>query len=143
YRVAGDFTRAGKPAEAPLATVRLARPLAIMRHQVSSADYQRCVVEGACRSLPVDVVIAPDRPAVQVSWRDADAYAAWLSRRTGETWRLPTDQEWAYAAGSRYQDDGLPVDDDPARRWLARYEREANLKEARSDGEVRRFGAFG
>ena len=111
YRAAGDFTRAGKPAEAPLTTVRIAHPLAIMRHQVSGADYQRCV-DG--RRLPrvclADAAIAADRPAVQVSWRDADAYAAWLSRRTGETYRLPTDEEWAYAAGSRYQDDGLPVE---------------------------------
>jgi formylglycine-generating enzyme required for sulfatase activity len=144
YRVAGEFTRAGKPADAPLVSTRIARPLAIMRHQVSSADYQRCVAAGACRSLPVDVVIAPDRPAVQVSWRDADAYAAWLSRRTGETWRLPTDEEWATAAGSRYQDDGLPVDDDnPARRWLARYEREVSLKDALVDDATRSFGAFG
>ena len=83
-------------------------------------------------ALAADAAIAPDRPAVQVSWRDADAYAAWLSRRTGETYRLPTDEEWAYAAGSRYQDDGLPVDDnDPSRRWLARYEREADLKSVR------------
>ena len=143
YRAAGDFTRAGKPAEAPLTTVRIARPLAIMRHQVSGAEYQRCVTDGACRRLPADVAIAADRPAVQVSWRDADAYAAWLSRKTGDTWRLPTDEEWAYAAGSRYQDDGLPVDDDPARRWLARYEREASLKDARSDSELRPLGAFG
>src|SRR4029077_2432219 len=142
YRVAGDFTRAGQAAEAPLVTIQIAQPLAIMKGQVSVADYQRCVAERACRALS-DSAVAADRRAVAVSWRDADAYAAWLSRRTGETYRLPTDEEWAYAAGSRYQDDGLPVDDDPARRWLARYEREANLKEARSDGEVRRFGAFG
>ena len=129
YRVAGDFTRAGKPAEAPLATIRIAQPLTIMKHQVSSAEYQRCVSEGACRALPADIAIAADRPAVMVSWRDADAYATWLSRRTGYTYRLPTDEEWAYAAGSRYQDDGLPVDDsDPSKRWLARYEREADLK---------------
>ena len=144
YRVAGDFTRAGKPAEAPLATIRIAQPLAIMKHQVSSADYQRCVSEGACRALPADIAIAADRPAVQVSWRDADAYAAWLSRRTGDTYRLPTDEEWAYAAGSRYQDDGLPVDDnDPSQRWLARYEREADLKKSEIDGAVRPIGAFG
>lgn len=144
YRLAGEFTRAGKVAEAPLAHVRIVRPLAIMKHQVSSADYQRCVVEGACRTLPVDVVIAPDRPAVQVSWRDAEAYAAWLSRLTGETYRLPTDEEWAYAAGSRWQDDGLPVDDDnPARRWLARYDREVSLKRASVDDATRPFGAFG
>ena len=34
------------------ATIRIARPLAIMKHQVSSADYQRCVADGACRALP-------------------------------------------------------------------------------------------
>src|SRR5262245_13619335 len=101
YRMAGDFTRGGKPTEAPMMTLRMERPLAIMTHQVSSSDYQACVVEGACRALDRDVTIAIDRPAVQVSWHDAEAYAAWLSRRTGEHYRLPTDQEWAFAAGSK------------------------------------------
>ena len=144
YRSAGDFTRAGKPAEAPLVTIRIAQPTTIMKHQVSGADYQRCVAEGACRALPSDIAITADRPAVMVSWRDADAYATWLSRRTGYTYRLPTDEEWAYAAGSRYQDDGLPVDDsDPSKRWIARYEREADLRNSEIDGVVRPIGAFG
>ena len=144
YRRAGDFNRAGKPAEAPLVTIRIAQPITIMKHQVSSADYQRCVSEGACRALPTDIAIAADRPAVMVSWRDADAYATWLSRRTGDTYRLPTDEEWAYAAGTRYQDDGLPVDDsDPSKRWIARYEREADLRNSEIDGAVRPIGAFG
>src|SRR4051794_35885163 len=51
YRLNGDFTRAGKQAAAPLAQVSLSRPLAIMQHQVSSYDYQRCVADGACRAL--------------------------------------------------------------------------------------------
>ena len=144
YRSAGDFTRAGKPAEAPLVTIRIAQPITIMKHQVSSADYQRCVAEGACRALPTDIAITADRPAVMVSWRDADAYATWLSRRTGYTYRLPTDEEWAYAAGTHYQDDGLPVDDsDPSKRWIARYEREADLRNSETDGAVRPIGAFG
>jgi formylglycine-generating enzyme required for sulfatase activity len=144
YRVAGDFTRAGKPAEAPLVTAQIAQPLAIMKQQVTAAEYQRCVVEGACRALPSDDAQGADRPAVTVSWRDADAYAAWLSRKTGEAYRLPTDEEWAYAAGSRYQDDNLPVDgNDPSRRWLARYERESNLKGSEIDSEPRPIGAFG
>lgn len=144
YRAAGDFTRGGRPAEAPLATIRIAKPLAIMKHQVSSADYQRCVTDNACRTLSPDVAVAADRPAVMVSWRDADAYAAWLSRKTGETYRLPTDEEWAYAAGSRYRDDGLPVDgNDPSKGWLARYERESGLKSAEIDSKPRPLGAFG
>ena len=142
YRVAGDFTHAGRQAEAPLATVRFAVPLAIMKHQVSAGDYQQCVDERACRALDRDVVVAADRPAVQVSWHDASAYAGWLSRKTGEHYRLPTDEEWAFAAGSRFSDDGLPVDvQDPAKRWLSRYEREAEL--TTGDTEAHIFGRFG
>jgi formylglycine-generating enzyme required for sulfatase activity/Tfp pilus assembly protein PilF len=40
----------------------------------------------------------PDHPVVNVSWRDAMAYAAWLMRMTGEQWRLPTEAEWEKAA---------------------------------------------
>jgi formylglycine-generating enzyme required for sulfatase activity len=142
YRVAGDFTRAGKQAEAPLAQVRFANPLAIMKHQVGSTDYQRCVDDGACRALDRGVVIAIDRPAVQVSWHDAVAYAGWLSKRTGEHYRLPTEEEWAFAAGSKFRDDGLPIDDnDPAKRWLVRYERESDR--APADPQAHVFGSFG
>ena len=142
YRVNGDFTRAGKQAAAPLVQVRLPRPLAIMRHQVSSSDYQLCVEDGACRALDRGVVVAADRPAVQVSWHDANGYAAWLSRKTGEAYRLPTDEEWAFAAGSKFKDDGIAIDDnDPSKRWIARYEREADR--APSAPGTRTFGTFG
>jgi formylglycine-generating enzyme required for sulfatase activity len=143
YRLAGDFTRGGKQAEAPLLPVRFAKPLSIMKHQVSAADYQRCVDEGACRALERGVVVAADRPAVQVSWHDADAYAGWLSRKTGEQYRLPTDEEWAFAAGSKFKDDGMPVDDaDPSKRWIARYERESN-REFAADTAPQPFGSYG
>ena len=37
-------------------------------------------------------------PAVCVSWEDAQAYVAWLSRVAGERYRLPSEAEWEYAA---------------------------------------------
>ncbi len=37
-------------------------------------------------------------PVVCVSWNDANAYAAWLSRKTGHTYRLLSEAEWEYAA---------------------------------------------
>jgi len=39
-----------------------------------------------------------DHPVVCVSWNDAVAYAAWLSKRTGQDYRLPDDDEWLRAA---------------------------------------------
>ncbi len=39
-----------------------------------------------------------NHPAVCVSWRDALAYARWLSQKTGQNYRLPTQQEWLHVA---------------------------------------------
>ena len=40
----------------------------------------------------------PDYPVTCVSWLDAQAYLAWLQQETGDTWRLPTEAEWEFAA---------------------------------------------
>jgi formylglycine-generating enzyme required for sulfatase activity len=142
YRASGDFTRDGKPVRAPLATATIPRTLAVMRHQVTEADYRRCVDAGECVTVDGD---AADRPVVKVSWRDAHAYASWLSHQTGTHFRLPTDEEWTFAAGSRFQDDALPdsaYDGDPGRRALALYEVAADRRAA-TDKEPQPIGTFG
>ncbi len=39
-------------------------------------------------------------PVIHVSWNDAVAYCEWISKKTGQKYRLPTEAEWEYAAGN-------------------------------------------
>jgi formylglycine-generating enzyme required for sulfatase activity len=140
HRSSGEFTRNGRPATAPLVTVTIPYSLAVMRRQVTDAEYQRCVGAGACLALDRDQA-AGNVPVVKVSWRDAQAYAAWLSRETGAHFRLPTDEEWAYAAASRFKDDAILETDDPGQRVLAIYARDRDLNTEWQPQPVGTFGA--
>jgi formylglycine-generating enzyme required for sulfatase activity len=146
YRASGEYQRDGVPVNAPLLKVVFDRPLTVMKRQVSRAEYDACVAAGVCKASGSPALPGSDSlPAVEVDWADASAYAAWLSQTTGHRYRLPTDAEWAYAAGERFRDDALPGDGDagdPSKRWLAAYDAEA----ARGDDfspEPRAFGGFG
>ena len=134
YRTEGHFFLQGRPIDAPVVTAVIAEPLTIMKYQVTAADYAACVTDGACDPAEPAALGTGNVPATGVSFVDATAYAAWLSARTGQVWALPTDQQWAYAAGSRFIDDALGVAgeaDNPALRWLANYRKEAGrLREA-------------
>ena len=99
-----------------------------MTYQVSLEEYGRCVDASVCR--PADARGAGDVPVTGVSYLDATAYSRWYSEATGENWRLPTDEEWALAAGERFRGDMEPLEEDPqnpARGWLSSYQREVEL----------------
>lgn len=143
YRLPGEFLRAGRVIEGPVVERQLRRGIEIMKYQVGAGEYAACVADGACQ--PADTRAGGDMPVTGVSWRDAVAYAAWLSHRTGETWRLPSDEEWAFAAAERFGDDasGAAAGDDanPAARWLAAYRFRADPRDR--DMQPRPRGHFG
>lgn len=139
----GEFLQDSRPVAAPRVPIRIRRPLEIMKYQVQLDDYARCVAAGACK--PADARGAGEVPVTGVSYRDALAYAKWYSEATGEDWRLPTDEEWAFAAGSRFRGDIEPLEVDsanPARGWLSSYRREVDL-ERKPDPQAKPAGSFG
>ncbi len=133
YRAGGEFVRAGRPEDAPLVQVADPAPLEIMTYQVSASDYAVCVADGACAPAQPRRRGIGDIPVTGVSFEDASAYAQWLSTATGATWRLPSLEEWVFAAGDKAVDPALLAAREtanPADRWLALYAKEATLGDA-------------
>jgi formylglycine-generating enzyme required for sulfatase activity len=72
---------------------------------VTTGEWRACELDGDCRHRPNWLKDSPNPliPATHLSYADASAYVAWLSRKSGRNYRLPTGDEWEYAAraGSR------------------------------------------
>ncbi|MBM4073219.1 MAG: formylglycine-generating enzyme family protein [Planctomycetes bacterium] len=104
---AGSFTM-GSPEneqgrsndEGPQHRVTIARPFAAGKYEVTFDQWDACVNSGGCNGhRPSDEGWGRgNRPVINVSWTDAQAYVAWLSRRSGKRYRLLTEAEWEYAA---------------------------------------------
>ena len=108
---AGSFTM-GSPEsehvrgadEGPQHLVTFDQTFSVGKFAVTFDDWDACVADGGCNAY------RPDdhgwgrgrRPVINVSWDDANAYVAWLSRKTGKTYRLLSEAEREYVtrAGS-------------------------------------------
>ncbi len=85
--------------EQPQHEVRLSRPFAMAVREVSFREWDQCVADGACRDQPQDNGWGRgDRPVILVNWVDAQAYTAWLSKKTGAVYELPSESQWEYVA---------------------------------------------
>jgi formylglycine-generating enzyme required for sulfatase activity len=123
----GLFRMGGGPRdnENPRHEVRV-RSFRLARAQVTREEYQRFLDATGHPAPPFWGEPAYSHlrmPAVGPSWEDALAYCAWLSERTGDPVRLPTEAEWERAATAD-REVLYPWGDDPPesvpdydRRW--------------------------
>ena len=84
------------PREEPVHRVEIRRQFAVSKYEVTFDDYDRFV--GAATRGDDRGWGRGRRPAIGVSWPDAQAYVEWLSKETGEAYRLLSEAEWEYVA---------------------------------------------
>jgi len=103
----GSFTMGSPDAEkdrsgneGPAHQVNISYSFAAGVHEVTFAQWEACAADGGCNGYSPDDKGwgRGNRPAINVSWKDARSYLEWLSAKTGQSYRLLSESEWEYVA---------------------------------------------
>lgn len=131
----GDLSGDGDSDEQPVRPVRFAKAFKMGKYEVTFAEYD-LFAAATGRDKPSDEGWGrDDRPVINIGWIDAVAYTRWLSKRTGDHYRLPSESEWEYAARAKTSSLRYWSDEKEA---ACEY---ANVFDAKNESELeKRFG---
>jgi len=100
---AGDFMMGSDTKdenEKPQHKVTIENDFYMGKYEVTNVEYKEFLSDTKKRRMLPPNWTTDTQPVIGVSWDEAVEYAAWISDLTGKRYRLPTEQEWEYAARS-------------------------------------------
>ena len=97
FRMGWPEGEGGNPGH-PQHDVKIAKPFAVAKFELTFDEWDACAVHGDCDPHTSDFGWGRGRrPAISVSWDDAQTYVKWLSWFTGREYRLLSEAEYEYA----------------------------------------------
>jgi formylglycine-generating enzyme required for sulfatase activity len=141
---AGNFLMGRKDAsprsnEGPQHEVVIAKPFAAGRFSITFEEWHKCATAGGCHYNPSEI---SRRPAV-VTWQQAKNYVAWLSKLTGEPYRLLSEAEREYvtrAGTTTIYNTGDTITHDQA--WFSNFYYDAKESKPVGSFPPNAFGAY-
>lgn len=98
FTMGSDMEESGHPDEKPQHVVKIAKAFAVSKFETTFDQWDACSADGKCPKVSDDELGRADRPVINVAWKDAKTFIAWLSEKTGKKYRLPSESEYEYAA---------------------------------------------